>query len=207
METYFAFIIVSIFLIILPGPDAALVTRNTVAQGQLGGLKTALGTSCALLVHTLAAVMGISAIIVKSAFLFSIFKYIGAIYLFYLGFKALWALKKKEVTLEENERSKKYSSSVFRQGFFTNLLNPKVAIFFLTFLPQFVNDEHHVFVQFLIMGLVYTMLTVLWFLLYIYLINYISVFMRKASTQNIIQAITGFVLVGFGIKLFFEKNH
>jgi RhtB (resistance to homoserine/threonine) family protein len=198
----------SILLIILPGPDTGLATKNTIIYGKKGGLKTVLGITSGLIIHTFAAVVGISAIIVKSAVLFSAFKYIGAIYLIYLGVMSLWSLRKRDVSFEgyDQEENKYQGTSCFRQGFLTNLLNPKVAVFFLTFLPQFVVPESNTFLQLLGMGATYTCLTFIWFLLYVYLINYVSVWMKKPSTQHIIQGITGCVLVGFGIKLALEKN-
>jgi RhtB (resistance to homoserine/threonine) family protein len=208
MEQYYFFIVMSILLIILPGPDTGLATKNTIAYGKKGGLKTVLGITSGLFIHTFAAVLGLSAIIVKSAFLFSAFKYIGAIYLIYLGFISLWSLRKKEVTIEgdEQKQSKYQGASCFRQGFLTNLLNPKVAVFFLTFLPQFVVPESNAFLQLFAMGVIYTGLTFVWFVLYVSLIDYISAWMKKPSAQHVIQGITGFVLVGFGIKLALEKN-
>ena len=96
MENFYLFVLMCIFLIILPGPDTAIATKNTVTVGKIGGLKTVLGTCCALLIHTSAAVLGLSAIIVKSALLFSVFKYVGAVYLIYLGVKTLWSLRKRK---------------------------------------------------------------------------------------------------------------
>ncbi|PFJ84879.1 lysine transporter LysE, partial [Bacillus cereus] len=91
--------------------------------------------------------------------------------------------------------------------FLTNLLNPKVAVFFLTFLPQFLNPNHNTFIQLLVMGLTYLILTVIWFAFYIFLIDKISAFMKKPETQRYIQGVTGLVLIGFGIKLAFERNN
>lgn len=202
MENFYLFVLMSIFLIILPGPDTAIATKNTITVGRSGGLKTALGICCALLIHTSSAVLGLSAIIVKSALLFSIIKYVGAIYLIYLGVKTLWSLKKKEeVNIEMNTINKYKNTSCFKQGFLTNILNAKVAVFFLTFLPQFVDSGNNTFLQFLIMGITYTILTIIWFLLYVYLINQISTFMKKPKAQNVIEGITGTILIGFGVKL------
>ncbi|MBX9956161.1 LysE family translocator [Peribacillus simplex] len=209
MENFYLFIIMCILLIILPGPDTAIATRNTVTVGISGGFKTMFGTCCALLIHTSAAVFGLSAIIVKSALLFSIFKYVGAVYLVYLGFKTLWGLRNKQVAAaaETSVKIKYENQSCFKQGFLTNLLNPKVAVFFLTFLPQFVNPGNDTFLPFLLMGMTYTVLTALWFVFYIYLLNQISAFMKKPRTQAIFEGITGTVLIGFGIKLALEKAH
>ncbi|WP_421382947.1 LysE family translocator [Bacillus salacetis] len=205
MENFYLFIIMSVMLIILPGPDTAIVTKNTVAGGSAKGLKTLAGTICALLLHTLAAVAGLSAIIVKSAFLFSTFKYAGAIYLIYLGAKSIAALKNNVLSEEYAEPDKYRNKSYFKQGFLTNILNPKVAVFFLTFLPQFVNSGSDTLIPFLLMGATYALLTAIWFMLYILLINQISTFMKKPKTTKVIEALTGTVLIGFGIKLAFEK--
>lgn len=209
MDNFYVFIMMCMLLILLPGPDTAIATKNTFSVGKTGGLQTMLGTCCALLIHTTAAVLGLSAIIVKSALLFSIFKYVGAVYLIYLGIKTLWGLRNKEVaaTDEVAAENKYESKSCFKQGFLTNLLNPKVAVFFLTFLPQFVNPGHDTFLPFLLMGATYTILTALWFFFYIYLLNQISAFMKKPRTQMVFEGITGTILIGFGLKLAMEKAH
>lgn len=138
--------------------------------------------------------------------LFSIFKYVGAIYLIYLGVTSIRSLKKNTASTNGNHQTRYKNKSPFGQGFLTNLLNPKVAVFFLTFLPQFLTSGSKPFLQFLVMGLTYTVLTIIWFLLYVYLIDYISTWMKKPSTQRAIQGISGFVLVAFGIKLALERR-
>ncbi|HWI49332.1 MAG TPA: LysE family translocator [Rummeliibacillus sp.] len=208
MEQYWLFVTMCILLILLPGPDTAIATKNTLTLGKKGGLKTILGTCCALLIHTLAAVVGLSAIIAKSAFIFSIFKYIGGGYLIYLGVKSFISMRKQKQDMEilKEDEVKYDDHSCFKQGFLTNLLNPKVAVFFLTFLPQFVDPNIHSFLPFVWMGLTYVALTAIWFVFYILLLNAIRTFMMKPQTQLAIEGITGTVLVGFGIKLALEKN-
>jgi len=204
VENFYLFVITCVFLIILPGPDTAIMTKNTLTVGKQGGFKTMIGICCALSIHTLTAIVGLSAIIAKSALLFSIFKYIGAVYLIYLGIKSLWTLRNQEAT-ETVVKIKYKNTSSFKQGFLTNLLNPKIAVFFLTFLPQFVNPGSHAFMPFLILGMTYIILTIVWYLFYIYLLNQISAFMKKPKTQKVIEGITGTILIGFGIKLALEK--
>jgi len=204
VENFYLFVITCVFLIILPGPDTAIMTKNTLTVGKQGGFKTMIGICCALSIHTLTAIVGLSAIIAKSALLFSIFKYIGAVYLIYLGIKSLWTLRNQETT-ETVVKIKYKNTSSFKQGFLTNLLNPKIAVFFLTFLPQFVNPGSHTFMPFLILGMTYIVLTIVWYLFYIYLLNQISAFMKKPKTQKAIEGITGTILIGFGIKLALEK--
>ncbi|RHW33961.1 LysE family translocator [Lysinibacillus yapensis] len=210
MENYYLFLFMCMVLIILPGPDTAIATKNTLTLGKSGGLQTMLGTCCALLIHTSAAILGLSAIVAKSAFLFSIFKYAGAIYLVYLGIKTLLSLRKKEEREGDEQKAEIQfeQTSCFKQGFLTNILNPKVAIFFLTFFPQFVDTGGNTFMPFLIMGITYAVLTALWFVFYIYLIHQVSAFMKKPKTQTFVEGLTGTVLIGFGLKLALEKgNH
>jgi threonine/homoserine/homoserine lactone efflux protein len=128
--------------------------------------------------------------------------------LVYLGIKTLWALKQNKTTASDIPAESKYEGkSCFKQGFLTNLLNPKVAVFFLTFLPQFVESGSQSYIPFLIMGITYMLLTAVWFLFYIYLLDQIRAFMKKPKTQSVIEGITGTVLIGFGIKLALEKAH
>lgn len=203
------FLLMCVLLIILPGPDTAIATKNTLVNGRNGGLKTMLGSCCGLLIHTFAAVVGLSAIIVKSAYLFTIIKYAGAVYLCYLGIKTLWSIrnlyKQPPDYLQVNNQ---YTGQpCFKQGFLTNITNPKVAVFFLTFLPQFVDGTNQTIFPFLLMGLLYTGLTLLWFVLYICLLEKISSFMRKPRTKLAIEGMTGAILIAFGIRLALEKNH
>lgn len=203
----YSFMMLSIFLIVLPGPDTAIVTKNTILVGKMGGLKTAFGVCCALFLHTAAAALGISAVIMQSALLFSILKYVGAVYLTYLGVKALYGVMKKGEApgVETDIRGGGQHTACFKQGFLTDFLNPKVAAFFLTFLPQFVAPGSHSFVPFLMMGAAYTAMTAIWFLFYISFIHYISDFMKRPKTKKWIEGITGTVMIGFGIKLALEK--
>jgi len=206
------FLVMCILLIILPGPDTAIATKNTLTVSRKGGLQTIIGSCCGLLIHTCAAVIGLSAIIVKSAYIFAVLKYVGAVYLCYLGIKTLWTLRtirtQSPVVDDVGSIEYKYShQSCFKQGFLTNVTNPKVAVFFLTFLPQFVDGNSGTFFPFLIMGLIYTALTMLWFIFYVYLLDRISAFMKKPSTKAVIEGLTGAILIAFGIKLALEKAH
>lgn len=205
MTSVTLFLIACILLIILPGPDTAIVTKNTIVSGKKAGFQTMIGSCSGLLIHTIAAVAGLSALIVKSAVAFTIIKYVGAVYLCYLGVRTLMQMRAKKVTNEEELVEAKGNSS-FKQGFITNITNPKVAVFFLTFLPQFLAPDANVFLAFLAMGLIYIALTFVWFFLYVYLLNTIRDFMKRPATQAVVEGLTGIVLIGFGIKLAFEKQ-
>lgn len=206
MENITLFLIACILLIILPGPDTGIVTKNTVIGGQRGGFMTMAGSCIGLAMHTIAAVAGLSAILVKSALAFTILKYLGAAYLCYLGVKTLMNMRAKKDQVDEEVLVVAKGNSYFKQGFITNITNPKVAVFFLTFLPQFLAPGSEPFWSFLIMGILYTVLTFMWFAFYVFLLDKIRNFMKRPSTQAVIEVLTAVVLIGFGLKLAFEKS-
>lgn len=132
------FLLASITLTLMPGPDIIFVTTLSMTKGVKRGMSTALGLCTGLFVHTAAAAIGISAIILHSALAFHILKYAGALYLFYLA----WQTVKNSSTVRvEQNRSQQSFFSLYKRGIWMNLLNPKVAVFFLAFLPQFVDPE------------------------------------------------------------------
>jgi len=183
----------------------ALATRNTLLYGRSVGLSTITGTSHALFIHTTAAALGLSALLVQSAFFFSIFKYIGALYLAYLGIRTLFSLRNQTATQMNGQSvlSKKYLSKKmgYFQGFLTNLTNPKVVVFFLTFLPQFVRPDNHSIVPFFILGITHILINFLLFSTYVFLIGAFNQWLQKPSVQFMLQSVTGSILIGFGIHL------
>lgn len=209
MEHFILFVLISFPLVMLPGPDTALATANTLTSGRSGGLSTICGTCTALCIHTTAAALGLSALFVKSAVLFTLFKYAGAAYLAYLGIKALWSQRYKKQPLPPSKslgKQKLSAKSCYCQGLLTDLLNPKVAVFFLTFLPQFIRPDNSSILPFFLLGFTHVLVNAAWFLLYVLLIDSIRTFMQKPSVQRIIQGITGLALIGFSIKLALEKQ-
>ncbi|MCY8515832.1 LysE family translocator [Bacillus atrophaeus] len=208
MENYLLFIFTAILIIIMPGPGFALVTKNTLSHGRKGGIKTVLGTVSGMMIHTVMATLGLSAILMKSAILFTIIKYAGAVYLIYLAVKSIKsAFSKKENIIATEDAKVKVTSTVksFRQGFITAILNPKTTVFFLSFLPQFIVSNQSHFFQFLLLGLTFTILTGIWYLLYIVLIHKLRIFLKKESINRTIEGVMGTVLLAFGIRLFFQK--
>lgn len=199
------FLLMSFLLIILPGPDSSLVIQNSIMYGQKAGFKTVMGSVSGLLIHTSAAVLGLSALLMQSATLFTILKYIGAAYLIYIGFSALRTLKNPPT--EEEIVVKGKAKSFFLQGFITCASNPKVAVFFLTFLPQFVQPNYNHMLQFAVMGIIYAVMTIIWFLLYVYLIDVFSKWLKRPTVQKSIQGCTGIVLLLFGLRLALEKTN
>lgn len=156
------FILTALLIIMMPGPGFALVTKNTISHGRNGGIKTVLGTVSGMMIHTIMATLGLSAILMKFAMLFTLIKYAGAFYLIYLAVKSIKsAFSKQEKVSGSVEINSKDIGTVksFRQGFTTAILNPKTAVFFLSFLPQFIVSNQSHFFQFLLLGFTFTTLT------------------------------------------------
>jgi threonine/homoserine/homoserine lactone efflux protein len=130
-----AFLLASFLLWITPGPDTMYILARSIAQGVRAGVMSALGIGGGILIHTALAAFGLSALLAASAVAFQVVKLAGAAYLIYLGIQAL----RSQARLSAPETAAATPWRIFRQGVMTNALNPKVAIFFLAFLPQFVD--------------------------------------------------------------------
>jgi len=202
------FVLMSLAIIITPGSDVALVTKNTLTHGKRGGIITVLGITAGVVVHILAAALGISAIIAQSAMLFTVIKYIGAVYLVYLGIQSLRSLRNKASRSEPagQESEPAHGLSSFRQGLLSNVFNPKVAIFFLTFLPQFITTTETAFSQILLMGSTYAVLGIVWLFIYVWLIEAMRTFFRKPAAHKAMQGVTGTMLVAMGVTLALDKR-
>lgn len=155
-ELILSFIAASVLLTVMPGPDNIFVLTESLTKGQKNGIAISTGLSLGVLIHTLAAATGLSIIIQQSALAFSAIKYIGAIYLLYLAYSAI---KEKKPTLKLDLDQSKDKIRVFpliKKGFLMNVLNPKVSLFFIAFLPQFISiDGINITAQMIIMGLIF----------------------------------------------------
>src|SRR5215204_4122618 len=137
IENFWVFALTGLLLNLTPGNDMMYIIARSSGQGTKAGVVSALGIGAGCIVHIMAAVVGLSALIAQSAIAFDIIKYVGAAYLIYLGIKSLLT-KKKAITVDNNLQQLSYRK-IFWQGVLTNVLNPKVALFFLAFLPQFID--------------------------------------------------------------------
>lgn len=207
MNEFFTFLVLSLFVVMSPGIDTALITKRTISDGRNDGYKMALGITTGSLVHTFAAAFGLSAVLMQSAVAFEIVKYVGAIYLIYLGLTSFISRNKKKVSHLKDQNTTEIKKSAFKQGLFSNVLNPKVAMFFITFLPQFVKAGENVTQQLLIMGVIYTLMSISWFFIYVFFINYLRDWLMSPKIQGIMDKATGLVLIGFGLKLALDKQN
>ena len=138
MHSLVLFVIAALSINLIPGPDVIYIVTNTMKGQMKSGIKASLGLGVGYLIHTLAAVFGLSALILSSAFLFTLIKYLGALYLLYLGITSLINCYRNNAKLTINNKDEK-QTGVFKQGVIVSVLNPKVAMFFLAFLPQFID--------------------------------------------------------------------
>ena len=177
------------------------VASRSVSQGIKGGIVSALGVFAGCFVHILAAVLGLSIIISKSAYLFQLIKFAGAGYLIYIGIRSL--LAKPSTALAEDTQVKTNYLKLFKQGAITNALNPKVAIFFLSFLPQFVDaSSPYVKVQLFTLGVWFAVQGTTVLIIVACIFGKTKDFFKKnPKAIRIQEKITGLVLIGLGIKI------
>lgn len=196
------FIGTSILLILVPGPDIIFTLTQGMSNGRRAGISTALGLSLGNIIHTLAAIFGLSLILKTSAIAFTVFKLFGAAYLFYLTYKAI---KHRKDPIEMNTENTSNAKGLFLRGFLMNVLNPKVAIFFLTFLPQFVNYQGgNVPLQLSILGLIFILLAAIIFSLFGYFSGIIRErFIANPQFNEYMNVAAAMIFVGLGVKLLF----
>ncbi|MGL6344221.1 MAG: LysE family translocator [Waterburya sp.] len=200
-----AFLLSSFLLWITPGTDTMYILARSISQGRQAGLISVLGISSGILVHTTFAAFGLSAILATSAWAFTTIKIAGAIYLIYLGLQA-WLRKSSPLSTPEiNSMS---SWQIYRQGVITNVLNPKVAIFFLAFLPQFVEPTAGFgALPFLLLGILFVTGGTVWCLLLAgFAAMATNTIRENKQFSGWLERITGCVYIGLGLNLLRSKS-
>jgi threonine/homoserine/homoserine lactone efflux protein len=208
-QSVLAFSIAALILTLTPGNDTVLVMRNTMAAERPAGFATMFGICCGTVVHGLFASLGISVILMKSATLFQIVKFVGAGYLIFLGiqsFYAAWKIKRENkidspvAPLSKKAAPHKY----FIQGLMTNVLNPKVALFYLSFIPQFIHAGDPAFKP-LFLACIHIVMGIIQLSTVILMITRLRKYLVSPKIKSIMEAICGTMLTGFGIKLALQK--
>jgi RhtB (resistance to homoserine/threonine) family protein len=199
------FLVTAILLNLTPGTDTMYIVSRSISQGRTAGIYSALGISAGIVFHTILAAFGLSVILMQSAFLFNLIKIAGAVYLTYLGIKMLL---KKKADKEEHLLTKQSNKKIFLQGMITNITNPKVALFFLAFLPQFIHTNADAItpMPFLILGLTFTLTGSIWCLITAYFSSMATSKLRDNSKVSaVLNQLTGIVFIAMGIKLLKTK--
>lgn len=200
LHVYIPFILASLTLNFLPGPDMIYIMARTISHGQRAGILSVFGISTGLLFHTMAAASGLSLILLSSITFFRIIKYIGVIYLIYLGLRLFFFTS--SLHLRKSDFSAISGIKIYQQGFLTNIFNPKVAIFFLAFLPQFVQQNYNTFIQVFILGILFIIMgTLVNIVVVLFCSPFKKYLVRNELGQKLLQKITGMVLIGIGLKI------
>jgi RhtB (resistance to homoserine/threonine) family protein len=194
------FIVAAALLTLSPGPDTMLVLRNTLRGGRVDGWRTTLGICLGLLVHATLSSTGLSLILVRSAALFSVVKMIGAAYLVWLGLQSIILAVRPDPAPIPNLAARPRGRP-FRQGVLTNALNPKVAIFYLAFLPQFIAPGDPVLATSLLLASIHIAMGLVWLSAIAFAADRAQRYVTDARVRRWIDGVCGAVLVALGIRL------
>jgi threonine/homoserine/homoserine lactone efflux protein len=206
-----SFLAVAVVVIVTPGQDTALTIRNTLLGGRRGGVATAVGVAAGQAVWALAASAGLAVILEASHPAFLVLRVAGAGYLVYLGGRALSdAVRRRRRTPGGEARfavgSRTAPRRALRQELISNLGNPKMVVFFTGLLPQFVASGHATFSPLLLLGLVFASMTLIWLTVYSLAVAKARALLLRPRVRRVIEAVTGVVLVAFGLRLASESG-
>ncbi|OQR57185.1 LysE family translocator [Bacillus sp. CDB3] len=200
---YEVFLLTGILLNLIPGADTMYIVGRSISQGRKAGVYSVLGIITGSLVHTLLVAFGLSIILTKSVVLFNTIKVIGVIYLVYLGIKMI--LDKTNVAFQAPS-NKLNIRKIYLQGLLTSLTNPKVSLFFIAFLPQFIDTKAAGPIPFIILGITFTVTGLLWCLFVAYFSSYVTKKLRgNQKVGMILNKVTGLIFIGMGLKLLQTK--
>jgi threonine/homoserine/homoserine lactone efflux protein len=207
LQLYLVFVLASIVLCIVPGPDMLLILGKTLSDGKRAGYLTSIGINVGAYVHLIVAISGLTAIVVSSAWAFMAIKFAGAAYLIYLG---LGFLSQPMLVRSDTIPVPKVSNrSNFWHGFLSDVLNPKVALFYLTVLPQFISaNAENPFYELILLGVTLNLVGLITNCLTVLLSDAIARKLTPCTTiSNFLQRTLGLLLIGIGMKLANEKSY
>ena len=199
------FLAVAAIVVITPGVDMAVVTRNALMYGRRAAVMTALGINVGIFFWVMAAALGLAAVVSTSATAFAAIKLAGAAYVVYLSLQALRSARVDRVESQPIARSAPSSRIAFRQGLISNMLNPKIAVFFTSLLPQFVG-AHDSAGDLLLLGLLFNAMGVGWLICYATVVARGRDVLVRPRVKRTLDRISGFVLVGLGTRLALENR-
>lgn len=204
-ERLLAFIGIATLVVVVPGPDMALVARSVIRYGRGAGYATSVGICTGTLGWALAAGFGVATILATSSIAFTALKLAGAAYLIYLG---IMTLRDRDgfAPADPTVRAPLPRHRAFLQGLLSNLLNPKLGVFFLTLLPQFVEPGSNVTLQVLQLALVFDLIGITWLLTYSTLLGAIGAALARPGPRRVMRWLTGTILVGLGARVALERS-
>jgi threonine/homoserine/homoserine lactone efflux protein len=200
------FLGVAIVVVVTPGVDMALVTKNALIHGRNAAFASAFGVNAGIAIWTVAAAVGIAAVVQASATAFAVIKFAGAVYLLYLGLQALRAGRRRGGPQASSRVGVLTTAAAFRQGLVSNALNPKIAVFFTSLLPQFVDHGSSSLVDLLALGALFNLLGVVWLTAYALAASRGGSLLGRPHVKMALDYLSGIVLVGLGVRLALERR-
>jgi threonine/homoserine/homoserine lactone efflux protein len=208
--SFLAFVSISIFVIMTPGPDTALVVRNTIVGGRRGGVFTALGIVSGQSIWVFATSIGVVALLVASEPVFHAVRIGGAAYLIYLGARALYEAARSGQWRDAAEvmppAQRLASRTAFMQGLASDLSNPKMAAFFTSLLPQFATPGDGAFANLMLLGAVFCLMTLAWLTLYALAVARAGDFLRRRNVRRALEGLMGAALIALGLRIATEHR-
>lgn len=205
--TILAFAGVATLLTITPGADMALVTRNALSGGRRAALSTTFGIVAGVMAWATASALGVAALLAASATAFGVLKLAGAAYLVFLGVQGFWRSRRgaasSDLRMAQHER---VEGSAFRQGLVTNLLNPKIAVFYTTLLPQFIVPGDPVLLKSLLLAGVHNLIGLVWLTTYATLVTRVADILRRPRVKRALDRMTASVLLALGVQLAMQRR-
>jgi RhtB (resistance to homoserine/threonine) family protein len=202
MTDILLFTTIALVLTITPGADMALVTRNALVRGYRAALFTSIGIAAGCLVHATASSAGLSIILARSGLAFEAVKLVGAAYLVWIGIRSLRHAGQVQAPASARVGHRRS----FVEGLLTNLLNPKVALFYLTFLPQFIRPGDPVLLKSVLLGSIHIVMGLAWLAAYAAFVTRLSAVLTHGPARRWLERVTGVLLIALGARLAFARR-
>lgn len=202
MDNWLSFIVISLMIIIIPGPDFFIVLNNTLKGNAKNGIMAGLGISSAHVFYSALAAFGLIFILTTSYYVFTVIKILGSIYIAYLGIKTILNAKKAfNISTDKDIKTDMKLRLSYKQGFISTIFNPKAILFYVSILPQFITKEDGS-MQILVLSSLFILTVFIWFFLCSFLFNYIRQIFNNVKIKSTLDYAIGTVLIGLAISIF-----
>ncbi|GAB1613623.1 LysE family translocator [Mammaliicoccus lentus] len=202
MDNWLSFIVISLMIIIIPGPDFFIVLNNTLKGNAKNGIMAGLGISSAHVFYSALAAFGLIFILTTSYYVFTVIKILGSIYIAYLGIKTIFNAKKAfNISTDKDIKTDMKLRLSYKQGFISTIFNPKAILFYVSILPQFITKEDGS-MQILVLSSLFILTVFIWFFLCSFLFNYIRQIFNNVKIKSMLDYAIGTVLIGLAISIF-----
>ncbi len=204
------FVVLAAALTVSPGADTLLVIRNVVARGRGAGIATAFGICCGLFVHATLSALGLSVLLAHSTWTYELVKVLGALYLIWLGLQSLAQTLRRSPADDDTAAMIAGTPSSrgrsFREGLVTNVLNPKVAVFYLAFLPQFIGVHDPVFAKSMLLAGLHASMGLAWLVALAAALDRARAVITRPRVRRLLGGVSGAILIGLGARLVLARN-